>query len=100
MNSIPKRLKILRTQNNLTQAEVARRLGVTPALISAYETAERYPSLEKLVMLADIYHVSTDHILGRSYNSNNRILIDVTELSDQQRDIIKNLIEDMKNYSK
>jgi len=32
-------------------------------------------------MLADIYHVTTDFILGRSYNPNNRIVIDVTELS-------------------
>ena len=54
MNSIPNRLKTLRKQNNLTQAEVANRLGVTPALVSSYENAERYPSLEKLVMLADI----------------------------------------------
>ena len=57
MNSIPNRLKTLRKQHHLTQAEVAARLSVTPALISSYENAERYPSLEKLVMLADIYHV-------------------------------------------
>ena len=99
MNSIPTRLKSLRKQNNLTQAEVATRLGVTPALVSSYENAERYPSLEKLVMLADIYHVTTDFILGRSYNPNNRIVIDVTELSEEQRGIIQNLIKDMKNYS-
>ena len=99
MNSIPARLKILRNQNGLTQAEVAKRLGVTPALVSAYETAERYPSLEKLIMLADIYHVTTDYILGRSYNADSRILIDVTELSKQQQDIVQNLIKDMKYYS-
>lgn len=99
MNGIPNRLKTLRKQNNLTQAEVATRLGVTPALISSYENAERYPSLEKLVMLADIYHVTTDFILGRSYNPDNRVLIDVTELSEEQRSIIQHLIKDMQNYS-
>ena len=99
MNSIPERLKTLRKQNNLTQAEVAKRLGVTPALLSAYENSERFPSLERLIMLADIYHVTTDYILGRSYSPNNRVLIDVTELSEEQRAIIQNLIKDMKNYS-
>ena len=99
MNGIPNRLKILRKQNNLTQAEVAARLGVTPALVSSYENAERYPSLEKLVLLADIYHVTTDFILGRSYNPDNRVLVDVTELSEEQRSIIQNLIKDMQNYS-
>ena len=99
MKSIPDRLKTLRKQHNLTQAEVAARLGVTPALVSSYENAERYPSLEKLVMLADIYHVTTDFILGRSYNPDNRVVIDVTELSEEQRGIIQNLIKDMQNYS-
>lgn len=99
MSNIPSRLKELRQQNSLTQAEVAQRLKSTPALISAYENAERYPSLEKLILLADIYHTSTDYILGRSYNSDNRVLIDVTELSEQQRFIIQNLIKDMQNYS-
>ena len=99
MNSIPNRLKTLRKQNNLTQAEVATRLGVTPALVSSYENAERYPSLEKLVMLADVYHVTTDYILGRTYNPTNRVVIDVTELSEEQRNIIQTLIKDMQNYS-
>lgn len=99
MNTIPNRLKTLRKQHNLTQAEVAVRLGVTPALVSSYENAERYPSLEKLVMLADIYHVTTDFILGRSYNPDNRVVIDVTELSEEQRSIIQSLIKDMQNYS-
>ena len=53
------RLIELREKNHLSQSAVANRLGITPALISAYEKTERNPSLERLIALADIYHTST-----------------------------------------
>ena len=40
------RLIELREKNHLSQSAVANRLGVTPALISAYEQTERNPSLD------------------------------------------------------
>ncbi len=46
MPNIPTRLKDLRRQNSLSQSDVAKRLNSTPALVSAYENAERYPSIE------------------------------------------------------
>ncbi len=100
MSNIPTRLKELRRKNSLSQTDVAKRLNSTPALVSAYENAERFPSLEKLIILADIYHTSTDYILGRSNNQDDRILIDVTELTEQQRLVIHSLIKDMQSYSK
>ncbi len=61
MTNIPTRLKELRRQNSLSQSDVAKRLNSTPALVSAYENAERYPSVEKLMLLADIYNCTTDY---------------------------------------
>ena len=49
------RLIELREKNHLSQSAVTNRLGVTPALISAYEKTERNPSLERLIALADIH---------------------------------------------
>ena len=45
------RLIELREKNHLSQSAVANRLGVTPALISAYEKTERNPSLEWLISI-------------------------------------------------
>ncbi len=100
MSNVHIRLKELRKKNQLSQSAVAKRLNSTPALVSAYENAERSPSIDKLIILADIYHTTTDYILGRSQDSDDRILLDVTELSDEQRLIVRNLIKDMQNYSK
>ena len=78
------RLIELREKNHLSQSAVANRLGVTPALISAYEKTERNPSLERLIALADIYHTSTDYILGRTTTDSYATIIEVKDLTDAQ----------------
>lgn len=95
-DTMAKRLIQLREKNNLSQSAVARQIGVTPALISAYEKQERKPSIDKLIALADIYHVSTDYILGRTYKDDSSMNINVKHLSDKQIRILRELIENMK----
>lgn len=74
------RLKELRTSKNMTQAQVAQVVGVTRAVISAYETDIRQPSYDVLVRLALLYGVTTDYLLcieGKRY-------IDISDLSDRE----------------
>lgn len=97
MESLSQRLTLLREKYNFSKSDIARQLGVTPALISAYENQERKPSLDKLIALADIFHVSTDYILGRTYMTDNDILISVSDLSDKQRKIVRDLVAEFKN---
>ena len=94
-NTIAERLIKLREKNNFSQSFVARQIGVTPALISAYEKQERKPSLDKLIALADIYHVSTDYLLGRTYNDDSSKTIQVSHLNDAQIKIIRELVQNM-----
>lgn len=91
------RLIELREKNRLSQSAVANRLGVTPALISAYEKTERNPSIDKLIALADIYHTSTDYILGRSATDPYAAIIEVKDLTDAQIRILRELVEVMKS---
>ena len=93
--SMAERLIKLRLQNNLSQSSVAKRIGSTSALISAYEKQERNPSIEKLIALADVYHTTTDYILGRTNEYNDSIFIDVNHLTSQQIKIIRELVENM-----
>ena len=89
------RLIQLREKHRFSQTDVAKLLNVTSALISAYEKCERKPSIDKLVQLADIYHTTTDYILGRTNSTNDKILIDVSHLNDKQVEIIRNLVDHM-----
>lgn len=58
------RLRKLRLQRGLKQAQLAEQLGLTKSVVSAYETGLRMPSYEVLVKLARIFNVSTDFLLG------------------------------------
>lgn len=60
------RLKELRHKLNLSQKDVATYLDLSPSIISGYETGERTPSASIIMRLADLYHCSTDYILGKS----------------------------------
>ena len=63
-----KRLYDLRTDNDLTQKEVAKILNTSKQGYSNYERGTRKLSIEDLIKLADFYKVSTDYILGRTDN--------------------------------
>lgn len=55
----------LRQDRGLTQKELGKILSVSTGTISNYENGVHYPDLEKLVLLADYFQVSTDYLLGR-----------------------------------
>lgn len=58
------RLKELRERKKLSQADVAKRLGVTRAAVSGYECNTSSPSVEQLINLALLYNASLDYITG------------------------------------
>lgn len=73
------KLKSLRTEMGLTQTELARKLNVTKSVVSYYELQERTPSPDVLIQLAEIFHVTTDYLLGIEHNK----MIDVSDLSEE-----------------
>lgn len=61
---LSKNLKTLRTQYNLTQKEVAKKLEITYQSYQAYELGISIPSLQNFIKLAKIYDVSLDYLIG------------------------------------
>lgn len=59
-------LRKLRKERGLTQIALQMKTGIEQALISKYETGERIPPTDALVILADFYNVSIDYILCRT----------------------------------
>lgn len=60
-----KTLLELRKLNNLTQKQVANKLGISQPSYIRYENGKAEPSLENLVKLADLFDVSIDYLCGR-----------------------------------
>ncbi len=62
------KIKDLRVDNDLTQAQIAEILMCDQSLYSKYERGEREIPLKLLVKLADFYNVSLDYLVGRTNN--------------------------------
>ena len=59
-------LKQLReTKANLTQADLARVLQVSPAAVGLWEQGRRQPDYDTLVKIAAYFGVTTDYLLGK-----------------------------------
>ena len=87
------KLKSLRIEKNLTQKQVADRIGLAISAVSSYESGTRYPSYDVLVKLARIFHVSTDYLLGMTNTRN----IDVTGLRDNDIELVSQLADMLRN---
>ena len=62
------RLKELRKKKGISQLRLATDLNTTQNTISRYETGEREPGIDELIMLADYFNVSVDYLIGRTEN--------------------------------
>ena len=83
------RLKQLREKHNLSQSQVAKRLGITRAAISSYENNISHPSVNVLAELALLYRVSTDYLLGLD----NRTAIVLEDLTPRQSAVIQEVMD-------
>lgn len=59
------RIYELRKQRGLSQKELGEAVGLSHKAISTIESGSRSTTIEKLVLMADFFGVSTDYLLGR-----------------------------------
>ena len=60
--SFGSRIRILRNRLNMTQRELADRMGVTPQAASKWENDQAYPDITSLYELSKILEVSIDEL--------------------------------------
>lgn len=60
------RLRDMREDADLSQAQVAQKLGIAQTVYSRYERGYQTIPLPLLIMLADQYDVSLDYLVGRT----------------------------------
>ena len=96
IKNLPEKLRTLRQNYGYSQKQVALRLGISPSIVSGYETGERTPSAENLLSLSYLYKCSTDYLLGKEPNVAH-IEIETAGLSENQINAILHLVDSIKN---
>ena len=64
-NMLRTRLKELREQHKLTQAQLAKKIGVSRSAVAMWEIGESSPDNNMLLALASVFGVTVDYLLGR-----------------------------------
>lgn len=68
------KLKKLRTDNHLTQDELAEKMMVTRTAVSKWETNKGYPSVDSLKELSNLFGISIDELIADEDIENKRLL--------------------------
>ena len=63
----------LRKLNNLSQEDIAEKIGVSRQTLSKYETGESLPDIERCKMLADLFGVTMDDLISYEKNDSDNL---------------------------
>ena len=74
----------LRKQNNLSQSDLAKKVGASRTIIGNYERNINTPSIEMIIKIAKVFNVSVDYIIGEG------------KISSYDKEVLKR-IEDIEN---
>ncbi len=89
---IADKIKALRISNDMTQNDVAKKLGITRSSVNAWEMGISVPSTMYIVELAQLFSVSADYILGLEQ----KMVLDISGLDDDSVKILNDMIQYMK----
>ena len=84
MESFGKKISSMRQNANMTQEELALRMGVTPQAISKWERGQSLPDISIFTELCRALNASADLLLGLGEKDNGKI-------NDNENEILKNL---------
>ncbi len=79
------RLNVLLDENNMSQTQLARKIGTSNVTICRYLTCDRIPRLDVLTRIAYVFNVSVDYLLGLTNDKN-------IQISPENSDLNMNLL--------
>lgn len=86
---VAEKVRMLREQRGLSQAELAKQLGITRSSVNAWEMGISVPSTQYVVELANLFSVSTDYLLGVDASAT----VSAAGLTDADINLIHSIIE-------
>lgn len=86
--SLSEKIRSTREQLGMTQAELAKKLGLTRSSVNSWEMGLSVPSTQYIIELAKLFGVSTDYLLGLNQGAS----ISVESLSEKEVTILIGLV--------
>ena len=87
------KIKELRERTGLSQAALAKKVGVTRSAVNAWEMGLSIPTTQYVAELAQLFHVSSDYMLGLDSAES----IYIGSLNDEEKRILYSLISYFEN---
>ena len=83
-------LKKIRKDNNLSQEELADKLGVSRQAVSKWESGAAYPEMDKVLQICKMFNLNIDDLLNK----------DIKEVADikESKNIFNKYIDDFTSY--
>lgn len=72
MNNLSENLKKIRKEHNLSQEQLAEKLGVSRQSVSKWESNQSYPEMDKLVQLSKLYNLNFDDLINNDISKVNK----------------------------
>lgn len=95
METFGQRFQRLRKEKNLTQEDIASKIGITAQSVSKWENDLSAPDISILLELADILGVSVEELLGREVNK----VTKVENNFDYKKAILRIVVDDSDGYN-
>lgn len=97
---VGKKIKKYRVRAKMTQTDLAKELGMSKSIISAYEKGTRNPSFDVLSDMANIFNIPEINFLIDEDDENFKITVDITDLTNHQQYLIESLVRQFRldNY--
>lgn len=63
---LPDNLKRIRKDNNLSQEQLAEKLGVSRQAVSKWESGQSYPEMDKVLMICKLFNYNIDELMNEN----------------------------------
>lgn len=87
------RIAVFRNNLGITQAQLAKTLGVTRSAVNSWEMGLSIPQLKHVIEMSRIFNTTIDGMV----TSSEHVTVDITDLDPKERQVIFNMVDCLKS---
>ncbi len=83
-------LKIIRRDNNLSQEQLAEKLGVSRQAVSKWESGQSYPEMDKVLLICKLFNYNIDELMNEN--------VKIVEETKESKSVVNKYAKDFFNF--